>query len=415
MEYNGRAEVIVVGAGAAGLLAAIFAAEAGADTLLVERTSQGGKKILASGGGRCNILPSVADAAGFTTDSSKNTLRNILLSFPLDAQRRFFEETARLPLVLEEESGKYFPASHRARDVRDVLRRLAAEKGVSFLGDTRVTDLRREGDLWLLAVDSRPDPLRARAVVLATGGLSVPSTGSDGFIFPIARRLGLACIDPYPALTPLYDARQTFASLSGLTILATVSATRGAHTARATGGFLFTHRGYSGPAVLDVSHVVARARRAEMETAAVTVSWLGRDEAGWSGLFETEPSRTLLGVFERALPARLAAALLNIGRLDPKKRLAHLTRAERASALALLAACPLPVSGTGGYAVAEVTGGGVALGEVAPKTLQCRAVPGLFLCGELLDAFGPIGGHNFQWAWSTGRAAGLGAAGLVRG
>src|SRR5688572_10681813 len=171
--------VVVVGAGAAGTMAAIFAASAGAETLLVERTSDAGRKILISGGGRCNILPARLDESRFVTDSSPHLVHRIVRSWPLHEQISFFERELGLPLVEEPESGKLFPKSQSARHVRDTLLAHARRKGVRILTNTLVTGIWRSGDLWI--VDRHEgERLEADAVVLATGGLSVPNTGSDG-------------------------------------------------------------------------------------------------------------------------------------------------------------------------------------------------------------------------------------------
>ena len=199
---NCRRRVLVIGAGAAGSMAAIFAAAAGAETLLLESTQDGGRKILISGGGRCNILPARLDESRFVTDSSPNTLRKIVRSWPLHEQIIFFERELGLPLVEEEESGKLFPASQRARDVRDGLLMLGARKGVKFMPHSRMTGLTPQLGSWRVEREGGA-PLEADAVVLATGGLSVPKTGSDGRGLSILEKLGLTIHPTYAALTPL--------------------------------------------------------------------------------------------------------------------------------------------------------------------------------------------------------------------
>jgi predicted flavoprotein YhiN len=169
----------VVGAGAAGTLAAIFAAGCGADTELLESMPDGGRKILISGGGRCNILPARVDESRFVTDSSPHTLRNIVRSWPLPEQTAFFERDLSLPLVEEPETGKLFPVSNRARDVRDGLLALAARRGVRFRPRATVVGAAPTPGGWRVELEDGP-PLETDAVVVATGGLSVPRTGSDG-------------------------------------------------------------------------------------------------------------------------------------------------------------------------------------------------------------------------------------------
>jgi predicted Rossmann fold flavoprotein len=401
--------VVVIGAGAAGTMAAIFAATHGAHTTLVERTKDGGRKILISGGGRCNVLPLSLDESRFVTDSSPNTLRRIVRSWPLAEQRRFFEHDVGIPLVDEPELLKVFPASHKARDVRDGLLALAERRGVTLRMDTRVTDVAREGDAWRVSLADAP-ALMADAVILASGGLSVPNTGSDGFGLRISRALGHTVHATYAALTPLTDDGTAFGELAGISLPVTLTARAGARTAMASGGFLFTHRGYSGPAALNVSHVAVRSRAEGGEPAQVRVNWTARTEPEWEAALRPQGNRTVGGVVRAALPDRLANVLLERAQVDPARSLAELRRDERVRVIETLVRGPLPWTGDEGYKKAEVMGGGVSLAEIDPRTMESRKHAGLFLCGELLDAFGPIGGYNFYWAWATGRAAGIGAA-----
>jgi predicted Rossmann fold flavoprotein len=413
--------VVVVGAGAAGLMAAIAAASAGRrPVVLLERTPDGGRKILVSGGGRCNVLPEAAAPERFVTDSSPHALRKILLAWPLADQRRFFEEEVGIPLALEAESGKLFPASNRAREVRDGLLALAARRGVERrfgaggagggvvdLGPPHADDPRAA---WTVEI-AGGGALAAAAVVLATGGLSLPGTGSDGRGLEIARRLGHAIHPTYPALVPLTATPSPHAALAGISLDVTLSAPgahRGSGPSPARGGFLFTHRGWSGPAVLDLSHLAVRSHLAGGPRQPLLVRWTELDETGWEEALLAARGKvaTLLA---RRLPDRLAATLAAEAGVPPDRTAPQLRRDERRRLLAALAHYPLPWTGDEGYAKAEVTGGGIALSEVDPRTLESHRHPGLFLCGEMLDAFGPIGGHNFSWAWATGRLAGRAA------
>lgn len=399
--------VVVVGAGAAGLMAAITAAQAGARVVLLEGTREGGRKILISGGGRCNVLPSALDPGRFVTESSPHALRRMLHSFPLDQQRDFFERDLKIPLALEEETGKLFPVSNRARDVRDGLVNHAGRQGVLVSFGSRLASLERVSAGWRLETTSN-GPLTARAVVIATGGLSVPNTGSDGVGLDLVRALGHSIISPYPALTPLTGNSAFHHELAGVSLHSSLSApTNRFHT---TGGFLFTHRGYSGPAVLDISHLAARARLRRESVPQITVNWCALGQEEWNGMLQQRTAATVGSVVRRQLPARLGDGILMEAGLEPALPISQLAREARLRLVDLLVRYELPWTGDEGYKKAEVTGGGVALAEVQPTTLESRRCPGLFLCGEILDAFGPIGGHNFAWAWATGRAAGLSAA-----
>ena len=399
--------VVVVGAGAAGLVAAGFAAAAGASVTLIERTKDGGRKILISGGGRCNVLPSVLTPDRFVTGSPPHLLRGMLRAWPLHEQCAFFEHDLNIPLALEEESGKLFPRSNRAKEVRDALVAFAQQRGATLQFSSTVTGVARTGRGFSLATSH--GGIRCDRVVLATGGLSVPATGSDGIGLRIARELGHDLVDTYPALTPLLAESDRHAALSGVSLSARLRSKDGGKPVETHGGFLFTHRGYSGPAVLEISHVTARG-----EIPAIRAQWSTLSAKEWDEELSSrlKADTTVIGLLSRHLPARLGEQLMKECGVPLDRRTSSLKRSERLSLIEALTSYVLPWTGNEGYKKAEVTGGGIALTEVEPKTLESRKVKGLYLCGEMLDAFGPIGGHNFSWAWATGRAAGLAAGNL---
>jgi predicted Rossmann fold flavoprotein len=388
-------------------MAAIAAADpSGSPVRLIERTADGGRKILISGGGRCNILPSVLTPERFVSDSPAHLVRAFLRSWPLVRQREFFEREVGIPLALEDETGKLFPRSNRARDVRDGLVSLARKRGVELSFSTSVSGISQHGTGWDVLTPN--GPLRASRVVLATGGLSVPATGSDGLGLREAARLGHAVHQTYAALTPLVADGTPHEALSGVSLPVRMRARWRRRTVEATGGFLFTHRGYSGPAALDVSHVPVRSRLEGSERAIVRVQWSLLTAEEWQTRFSAA-SGQVLSALARELPQRLAAVLLAECDIPADRKTTELRRRERTRLVDRLTSYELPWTGDEGYKKAEVTGGGVALEEVNPRTLESKRYRGLFFCGEMLDGFGPIGGHNFAWAWATGRMAGLGA------
>lgn len=388
-------------------MAAIWAAGGGRPVVLLEGTPKGGRKILMSGGGHCNVLPSEAAPGRFVTDSSPNTLRKILNSWPLPEQRKFFEEELELPLALERETGKLFPARGGSAEVREALFREARRKGAEFRVGSRVTGLTAEGTTWR-ARFSDGSAFAAGAVIVATGGCSFPATGSDGWGFEIARELGHTVHATYPALTPLTVDPPVHAHLAGVSLEVALEASGGGKKQTARGGFLFTHRGYSGPAVLNLSHRAVRSRMGGDSRTELRARWTERDAPAWEALL-SEWRGTIRALVARHMPSRLAEMLCEEAGIGKELRTAQLRRDLRLRLLENLTRYRLPWTGDGGYSKAEVTGGGLSLAEVDPRTLESRIRPGLFFCGEILDAFGPIGGHNFQWAWATGRAAGIGA------
>ncbi len=333
-------------------------------------------------------------------------MRGMLKAWPLTEQRKFFESELAIALALEEESGKLFPKSDRARDVRDGLVQFARDRGVRMMFSTSVTGLVPAPGGWTLQTSS--GAMHATRVVLATGGLSVPATGSDGTGLRIASSLGHREVPTYPALTPLTAGAgggAPHASLAGVSLAVRLRARVERGTIETNGGFLFTHRGYSGPSVLDISHVATR----QGERATIRAQWSSLTEAEWRRDLDARGS-FVASVLGRYLPTRLTEQLLKEAGIPKDRRTSDLRRTERTALLERLTSYELPWTGDEGYKKAEVTGGGVALDEVDPRTLESRRCPGLYLCGEILDAFGPIGGHNFAWAWATGRAAGFGAA-----
>jgi predicted Rossmann fold flavoprotein len=224
-------------------------------------------------------------------------------------------------------------------------------------------------------------------------------------------RLGHTMHTTYAALTPIVASPAHFGALAGVSLPVTLTAVSGRRTATASGGFLFTHIGYSGPSVLDVSHVVVRSRAERDDPPArLTVQWTHLDEKAWLERLIGGGSRNVMTVLRGEMPDRLASALMDSARVSPDRTLGELQREERQRLVEALARSPLPWTSDEGYKKAEVTGGGVSLAEVDARTMESRRHSGLYLCGEILDAFGPIGGYNFYWAWATGRAAGIAAA-----
>jgi predicted Rossmann fold flavoprotein len=211
-------------------------------------------------------------------------------------------------------------------------------------------------------------------------------------------------VDTYPALAPLLAKDNAHVSLAGVSMDVRLRAKTGSRITESFGGFLFTHRGYSGPSVLDVSHLTERGG-----SPVIRAQWSTLSAADWEKQFDAR-SASVATILARYIPARLAEQLMIEAGVLLDRRTSSFTRQERLRLIDLLTAYPLPWSGSEGYKKAEVTGGGVALSEVDSKTLESKRVPGLYLCGEMLDAFGPIGGHNFSWAWATGRAAGMASA-----
>ncbi len=403
--------LVIVGAGAAGLTTGIFAGRHGTKALLLETRARPGAKLRVSGGGRCNVLPSQVCETDFHTLGSTNAIRQFLQSWPLAQVRAFFEADLRLPLA-DEDTGKVFPASNDARDVLDALLGELARCGGSILGGdplvgietcTQATDRAR----FVLKLASGLS-LRCEQLVLATGGKSLPKTGSDGFGFQLAVQLGHKVQPTYPALVPLPCPEEGWNALAGMATKVQLTAKKaGRVLEERTGDFLFTHRGFSGPVVLDLSWRVTHPNAAGTTLHA---KWIAASGRAWEAILLAGGARSLNSALADELPKRLAAELMRRAQVEPSRSMAELPREERRRLLQVLEDCPLAVTGDEGYVKAEVTGGGVALDEVSTKTLESRLVPGLAFAGEILDLTGRLGGFNFLWAWISGRKAGSAAA-----
>ena len=403
-------DTIVVGAGAAGLAAAIFIRMQNArhTVLLLDGARRPGAKILVSGGGRCNVTNAVVTERDYWGGSSA-VVRRVLRRLSVEDTVAFFAD-AGVPLH-EEEHGKLFPDSNRARDVLDALLRRADATGVELRAASRVLAVHR--DEAGFAVETPGETVLGSAVVLATGGLSLPKSGSDGAGYAIARALGHRIVPTTPALVPLLlepSEGSLHQAVPGVSHDAELTVwTDGAVSARLRGSLLWTHVGISGPVVLDASRHWLRARL-EGRHVRLTASLLpGRDfhsmESWLIGESRSRPRATVGATLGRLLPASLAAALLQRARIDPAGTLARFGRDARRVLIRALLEGPLPVHDSRGYNHAEVTAGGVDLREVNPATLESRVCPGLYLVGEVLDVDGRLGGFNFQWAWSSAWAA----------
>jgi predicted Rossmann fold flavoprotein len=403
-------DVAVIGAGAAGLMAAIHAAERGRRTVLLEKNRKPGVKILMSGGTRCNITHAT-DNRGIVEAYGPpgRFLHSPLAALSVEQTIDFFEAEGVATKV--EETGKVFPVSNRAADVLGALLRRLQRSGATLALEEPVLDLRRTKEGFALLTPTRT--LEVARVVLTTGGQSYPGSGTTGDGYRFAAQFGHTIVTPRPALVPITTSASWVGELRGLTLPDVTVAIRAGETllARRRGSLLFAHFGLSGPVVLDVSRAVSA--HAHPETLQLEIDLLpGMREEELVEFLRRESAasgkRQLAGVLSAQLPRRLGETLLMLAGLPADRAAAALSKVERARLVRQIKALSLALTGTLGFKKAEVTAGGVALDEVDSRTMRSKREPELFLAGEVLDLDGPIGGYNFQAAWSTGWLAGAG-------
>ena len=417
-------DVIVIGGGAAGLMAAASAAQLGKTTLLLEKNRKFGVKILMSGGTRCNITHNT-DVRGIVSAFGRNGkfLHSALSVFsPSDCVELFNSLGVETKV---EDTGKVFPVSNKAIDVRDALVRYAEDSGAKLLNESSVTGLRKlESGEFAVEVDSKP--VLCRSVIVTTGGLSFPGCGTTGDGYPWAESFGHSIVNTVPALTPLLSRCEWANDLKGVTIDPThvevweplvmgENQKKPKPIATTSGSFLFTHFGFSGPAAMDVSRSVAghaTKNKLQLKCDFLPLEKIGSVEQQLIAEKKSAGGRTVLRVVSERFPQfpkRLIEQLLTQAGVLLDRRFAELSSQNLTDIAKQLKELTFPISGTLGYEKAEVTAGGVKLSEVNSSTMESKLVPNLFFAGEILDLDGPIGGFNFQSAWSTGWVAGQSA------
>jgi len=386
-----KVDVVVLGAGAAGMMCALEAGRRGRRVVLLEHAERAGKKILISGGGRCNFTNIHCRAESFLSENPHFAKSALARYTPTDIIALIEKHGIRYH---EKTLGQLF-CDRSAMDVVAMIERECAEAGVRLMTGTRVLSVVRDGQF---RVETSAGGFRAQAVVVATGGLSIPKMGATGFGYGVAEQFGLRVVECRPALVPLvFDApdRERWCDLTGVS--AEVVATAGTKKQRASfrEKMLVTHRGLSGPAVLQASSYWRAGESVTMDLAPgveVLAPLLWKNAR--------RDARAAVEALRAVLPARMAERWMEL-HLPSDWTNASLAAMERA-----LHGWQIQPDGTEGYAKAEVTAGGVDTAELDAKTMQSRKVPGLYFIGEVVDVTGWLGGYNFQWAWASGASAG---------
>ena len=405
-------QVIVVGGGAAGMVAAIAAKRLGADVTILERNPRVGKKLLATGNGRCNFTNIHTDIAcyhgqnpafaapAFTEFSARETIA-------------FFEKLGIAAKV--EEHGKVFPMSDQASSVLDVLLYELNELGVHIVCEAWVTDIRQENGKFILQL-ANGEQYAGDRVILAAGGKAMPASGSDGQGYILAQKLGHAVTGLFPALVQLMLAGDFFPRIDGVKAIGTAAILRRDETvAQDRGDILFTNYGVSGPPVLQISRTAGELLQAGQNPLLkiTIIDQMSQEElrrlmAKRFRLAAQKPADfSLVGLIHKRL---IPVVLKEAGIYDGKKPVRDLSTKEQEAIVTILTDWRLPVRGTKSWPSAQVTAGGVVTSDIDPQTMASKLTPGLFFAGEILDIDGACGGFNLQWAWSSGFVAGRSAA-----
>lgn len=410
-------QITVIGAGAAGLMTAITAARAGVRVRLLDGNRKIGAKILVSGGTRCNVTNEYVAPARFNGGPSSFTGR-ILRAFSLQDTLRFFEKIG-VPLKLEE-TGKFFPVSDSAKTVLAALLQELEAAGATLTKEASVTAIEKTESGFVITTPA--ESFTSRCVVLCTGGLALPLSGSDGRGYQLAAHLGHTLVRTTPALTPLLAPNSPHVHLSGITLPAALTLTESPENsrvlARFEGSFLFTHFGYSGPVALNISRHIIRERwkfpQAQVQLRLLTDVPFGEEGPWWQDWQKSQARKSIGNALAGKMPARVVETTCEIAGVNSQDSVGRMSGPQTKALRRALLEQPLPVEKVADYVKAETTAGGIPLEEIEPNTMMSKLTPGLFFAGEICDVDGWLGGYNFQWAWSSGTVAGRAAAKYVK-
>lgn len=403
-------DLIVIGAGAAGMMAAITAAREGKKVLLLEKLSQIGAKLKATGGGRCNLTNTLTNEdfmAKFGRDG--RFMQDALLDFDHKALIDFFED---IGVNTHAPDGfRVFPTSHSSTTIISALDKEMKNLHVEVLCSQKVKDILHEDDK-ITGVKTDSDVFKADNVILATGGLGYPMLGAEGDGYEMANRLGHKTTELHPAMMPLKTKEEWVKNCRADTIAKVeLRVDMKKHKKlKAKGDLIFTKSGIRGPVVLDFAREITPllSKYDEVPVLANLTKGMNEDQLLQHLKNQTEkyPDATILQHMTTILPEPLSIELLNLANIDPKERYSKISGTQKAKLLSILAWTPLTISGHDGFKMAMITRGGINLKEIDPKSMQSRIVKGLYFCGEIMNLDGPCGGYNLQWSFASGHLAG---------
>ncbi|MFC1594548.1 NAD(P)/FAD-dependent oxidoreductase [Candidatus Omnitrophota bacterium] len=408
-------DIVIIGGGPAGLMAVIQAGKQRKDILLLERNKSLGKKLLISGKGRCNLTNS-GDIDDFLENFSATGkfLRSAFSTF-FNAELIEFFERREVPLKTER-GGRVFPQSDKAMHVLNALQRAVRTAGAEIKWDARVVEVESKKDIFVVVLADK-QRYATKRVILATGGLSYPATGSSGDGYAIAKNISHTVLPLHPGLVPLETKERWVRDLAGLSLknvrLKVVADSKS--VVSEIGEMLFTHQGISGPLVLTLSNTIVDALEKHKKPIRLFIdckSGLSKEKLDQRLMreFKTNGARMYRNVLKELMPRKLIDVFVRLSRIEGSKKVSQITMDERNTICELLKALPLTITKSRPIEEAIVTRGGISTREIDPRTMESKRVKGMYFCGEMIDVDANTGGYNLQAAFSTGYLAGEAAA-----
>ena len=405
-----KQDVIVIGSGAAGIIAAIVAAREGKKVLLLEKLSKIASKLKATGGGRCNLTNTLSNEEFMARFGREGRfMQDALKAFDNKALVRFMDE---IGVETHAPDGfRIFPTSHSAATIIEGLQKEMLRLGVSVVCNQRVIRLLATGK-HIDGVKTQTDTFLAPKVIIATGGLGYPVLGAEGDGYNLASEVGHKVTDLSPAMMPL-KTKESWVKNCRADTIAKVELRvnlKKHKKLRATGDLIFTNSGIRGPVVLDFAREVTPLLKKYGEVPLLLNLTKGKNEEQIREHFKKESAKesitTILQLLKTLLPEALSLELCRLAQIEPDSKYKNLEGKKRDKLISLLAWTPLTVTGHDGFKMAMITRGGISLKEIHPKTMQSKIIEGLYFCGEVMDLDGPCGGYNLQWSFASGFLAG---------
>ncbi|MCE7536725.1 NAD(P)/FAD-dependent oxidoreductase [Aliivibrio fischeri] len=390
-----KVDVVVIGAGAAGLMCAAEAAKRGRSVLVVDHAKKPGRKILISGGGRCNFTNYDVTASNYVCQNP-HFVKSALSQY---TNWDFISLISKYGIEFEERDHGQLFCIDSAKEIVDMLLKECELVDVNYRYRCEISGIKKTDTGFTLMLDL--DELACESLVVATGGLSMPKLGATPFGYQIAEQFGLSMVPTTAGLVPFTlhkEDKEAFSELSGIAIPVVVESENGSSFKE---NLLFTHRGLSGPSILQISSYWKAGQK-------VTIDLLPNDDLSeeLDKMRESNPNQSIKNSLAKLLPKRVVETLLN-KTIFNERSLKQVNPKEQQELCSLLHKWQVLPNGTEGYRTAEVTLGGVNTDELSSKTMESKKVPGLYFVGEVMDVSGWLGGYNFQWAWSSGYVAGI--------